>query len=65
MSDSVEGHAIEPQSEPKSAKVKRKPLIFGAIAIVVVAGALLCSVVSKYLGSPLQEGQVLSYLPSV
>ena len=47
MSDTVEGQPLEPQNEPqpqnepKSAKVKRKPLVFGAIAIVVVAGAIL------------------------
>ena len=47
MSDTVERQPLEPQNEPqpqnepKSAKVKRKPLIFGAIAIVVVAGAIL------------------------
>jgi thioredoxin 1 len=45
MSDTVEGQPLEPQNkpqaEPKSARVKRKPIIFGAIAIVVVAGAFL------------------------
>src|SRR5512147_2168953 len=52
MSDTVEGKPLEsqnepqlqnepqPQNEPKGAKGKPKPLIFGAIAIVVVAGAL-------------------------
>jgi thioredoxin 1 len=45
MSDTVEGQPLEPksepQNEPKSAKMKRKPIIFAAIAVVVLAGALL------------------------
>ena len=45
MSDTVEGQPlepqIEPQAEPKSTKMKRKPLIFIAIAVVVIAGAIL------------------------
>jgi thioredoxin 1 len=45
MSDTVEGQPLEPQSEPqnesKSTRMKRKPIIFAAIAVVVLAGALL------------------------
>ncbi len=45
MNDTVEGQPHEPQNEtqnePKSKRVKRKPLIFGAIAVLVVAGAIL------------------------
>jgi thioredoxin 1 len=41
MNDTVEGQPMEPQNEPKSTRVKRKPIIFAAIAIVVLAGAFL------------------------
>ena len=45
MTDTVEGQPLEtqtePQNEPKRARVKRKPFIFAAIAIVVLAGAFL------------------------
>ena len=45
MSDTVEGQSLEPQNEPqnepKNTRMKRKPIIFGAIAIVVVVGAIL------------------------
>jgi thioredoxin len=45
MSDTVEGQPLDPQSEPqnepKSTRMKRKPIIFAAIAVVVLAGALL------------------------
>ena len=45
MNDTVEGQPLEPQNEPqnepKSKGMKRKPLIFAAIAVVVVAGAIL------------------------
>jgi thioredoxin 1 len=45
MSDTVEGQPLEPQNdpqdEPKTPGVKRKPIIFAAIAVVVVAGAIL------------------------
>src|SRR4030065_1431497 len=45
MRDTVEGQPLEPQSEPqnesKSTGMKRKPIIFAAIAVVVLAGAFL------------------------
>jgi len=45
MTDTVEGQPLEPQNEsqnePKSTWVKRKPIIFAAIAIVVLAGAFV------------------------
>ena len=41
MNDTVEGQPLEPQNELKSKGMKRKPLIFAAIAVVVVAGAIL------------------------
>src|SRR5512137_2458076 len=45
MSETVEGQPLEPKSEPqdepKSTRMKRKPIIFAAIAVVVLAGALL------------------------
>jgi thioredoxin 1 len=45
MNDTVEGQPLEPQNESqnetKSTRVKRKPIIFAAIAIVVLAGAFL------------------------
>src|SRR3972149_5162777 len=45
MSDTVEGQPLEPksetQNEPKSTRIKRKPIIFAAIAVVVLAGAVL------------------------
>ena len=44
MSEIVEGQPLEPQSEPqnepKRTRMKRKPIIFAAIAVVVLAGAL-------------------------
>jgi thioredoxin 1 len=45
MNDTVEGQPLEPQNEsqnePKTPRVKRKPIIFSAIAAVVLAGAIL------------------------
>ncbi len=45
MNDTVEGQPLEPQNdpqgEPKNTKMRRKPLIFTAIAVVVLAGAAL------------------------
>ena len=45
MNDTVEGQPLEPQNEsqnePKTPRVKRKPIIFAAIAIVVLAGAFV------------------------
>jgi thioredoxin 1 len=45
MSDTIEGQPVEPQNEtqnePKTPRVKRKPIMFAAIAIVVLAGAIL------------------------
>lgn len=45
MNDTVERQPLEPQNEPKNestnTKMKRKPLIFVAIAVVVLAGAAL------------------------
>jgi thioredoxin 1 len=45
MSDTVEGQPLEPQNdpqnEPKTPRVKRKPIMFAAIAVVVLAGAIL------------------------
>ena len=45
MNDTVEGQPLEPQNEsqnePKTPRVKRKPIIFSAIAVVVLAGAIL------------------------
>jgi thioredoxin 1 len=45
MNDTVEGQPLkpqnEPQNEPKTARMKRKPLIFVVIAVVVLAGAFL------------------------
>jgi thioredoxin 1 len=41
MTDTVEGQPIETQNEPKTPRVKRKPIIFSAIAAVVLAGAIL------------------------
>ncbi len=45
MSDAIEGQPLEPQKEPQnepnSSRIKRKPIIFAAIAVVVLAGALL------------------------
>jgi thioredoxin 1 len=45
MNDTAEGRPLdpqnEPQNEPKSTRIKRKPMIFAAIAIVVLAGAFL------------------------
>ena len=45
MNDTAEGrpleHQHEPQNESKSTKMERKPLVFVAIAVAVVAGALL------------------------
>jgi thioredoxin 1 len=45
MDDTTEGQPLEsknePQNEPKSTRIKRKPMIFAAIAIVVLAGAFL------------------------
>ena len=45
MNDVVEGQPLEPQNEPqnepKSTRKKRKLLIFVALAVVVVAGAIL------------------------
>jgi thioredoxin 1 len=45
MNDTVEGQPLEPQNEsqnePNTPRVKRKPIIFSAIAVVVLAGAIL------------------------
>jgi thioredoxin 1 len=45
MSDTAEGQPLEPknetQDEPKKPRVKRKPIMFAAIAVVVLAGAIL------------------------
>ena len=45
MTDTVEGQPLEPQNEtqnePKTPRVKRKPIIFAAVAVVVFAGAIL------------------------
>jgi thioredoxin 1 len=45
MNDTVEGQPLEPrnesQNEPKTPRVKRKPIILAVIAIVVLAGAFL------------------------
>ena len=45
MTDTVEGQPLEPQNEtqnePKTPRVKRKPIILAAIAAVVLAGAIL------------------------
>jgi len=45
MNDTVEGQPLEPQNEsqnePKTPRVKRKPIILAIIAIVVLAGAFL------------------------
>ena len=41
MNSTVEGQSIEPKNEPKRAMMKRKPIIFVAIAVVVLAGASL------------------------
>jgi thioredoxin 1 len=45
MSEPVEGQPLEPQSEsqnpPQGTRTKKKPIIFAAIAVVVLAGALL------------------------
>jgi thioredoxin 1 len=57
MNDIVEGQPLEPQNgpqnEPKSTKKKRKPLIFGAIAVIGVAGAILFYFL--YLQHPSQQ----------
>jgi thioredoxin 1 len=39
MNDTAEGQPVEVQNEPKSTRMKRKPIIFAAIAVVVLAGA--------------------------
>jgi len=41
MNNTVEEQPIEPQKEPNGTRMKRKPIIFAAIAVVVLAGAVL------------------------
>src|SRR4030042_4944939 len=41
MKNTVEEQPIEPQKEPNGTRMKRKPIIFAAIAVVVLAGAVL------------------------
>jgi len=57
MNDTVEGQPLEPPKEaqnvPKSTKVKRRPILFGAIAVVVLAGASLFYFL--YLQSPSRQ----------
>jgi thioredoxin 1 len=50
MNNTVEEQPIEPQNEPKSIRMKRKPIIFVAIAVVVLAGAAFFNFF--YLQSP-------------